>query len=1187
MLACQVLCTPQSSARADSAQAYTFTTFAGKVGGGSTDGVGENAQFLYPSGITVDGEGTIYVSDTDNHTIRKITAAGVVSTLAGLATSLGNDDGVGTSARFWSPSGIAVDTLGNLFVADTDNNTIRKVTAAGVVSTLAGFAPYTGTNDGAGTNARFLSPGGIAVDTLGNLFVADTGNHTIRKITANGMVSTLAGMPGQSGSEDGAGSAARFNSPTGIAVDISGTLFVTDTENHTIRTITANGVVSTLAGLAGQTGNEDGAGGAARFDSLEGIAVDTLGNLFVADTGNHTIRKITAAGVVSTLAGANTDYGSRDGTGTNARFYLPGAITVNHAGTLFVADTFNLTIREITPAGVVSTLVGLPGRSPGSADGTGSSARFTAPRGIVASGAGTFFVTDTEEHTIRKVTSAGVVSTFAGLARSLGGADGTGDSARFGYPTGITVDALGNLFVTENGANTIRKITAAGVVSTVAGLYAVNGSADGAGTNARFDAPEGIAVDTLGTLYVTDSGNHTIRKITANGMVSTLAGLAGQTGSDDGAGGAARFNGPMGIAVDTLGTLFVTDTYNHTIRKITTNGMVSTLAGLPGQIGSDNGTGGAARFARPWGIALNGDGTLYVADTYNHVVRRITASGEVSTIAGSMRRQGNADGVGYTALFKLPTGIALDTHGDIFITDTGNNTIRKGVFTAYVPANRLPNTLSAMDGQLTVTLLPPSAHGQWRFPWEFGWHNTGDTVTNLVAGNYPLEFRNVPGYLASSLQPVPVTGGGPTTVTNTYYPTASGDDALGATGSLTVFLGPSPPLGAGWRFLGDTGPFLKTGFSTNLPPGTYLIEFATAAGRVKPQSEAVPIAPGIPFTLSVNYPLAATAPDNIYRPFPVPVSQISDVTKSPFGFVGQLQSDTGYGSGVAISTNVVLTAAHLIFDDQTLSYVGHAHWFSRREAGVIEPLPQAARAFYVLSGYGNQRTNDLANGYAPEQSTPPSRNLDVAALYFGLPVAGGAYAGYLPSDTMPNTWLNGNTLKMLAGYPVDGSLFGDASIVPGVMYQTDPQPYPLSLAPDPVPGQSQTYLAPWLLSYPGNSGGPLFVQLNSDYYPAAVYLGTVFSGDRPYASVVRAIDRDVVGLITQAAALGDNGTNYTGGGVIRFVGAASGGGGTTQPRLTVNITPPEAAAKAVWKLGFTLFGKSVVYTNTPGNPARF
>ncbi len=267
---------------------------------------------------------------------------------------------------------------------------------------------------------------------------------------------------------------------------------------------------------------------------------------------------------------------------------------------------------------------------------------------------------------------------------------------------------------------------------------------------------------------------------------------------------------------------------------------------------------------------------------------------------------------------------------------------------------------------------------------------------------------------------------------------------------------------------------------------------------------------------------------------------------------------------MAVETNVVLTAAHLIFNDQTLSYVSQAYWNFQREAGVSEEEPLAARGWYVLSGYAAQRTNDLAV-YTPDTSTPQSRNLDVAALYFPSPVAGGSYDGYLPSDSSPNQWLTGNSLKMLVGYPVDGSEFGDATIAAnaGKMYETVPQPYPLTLASDPVADQ-QVYTASWMLSYPGNSGGPFYVQYDGYYYPAGVYLGTLFNGVVPYASAVRAIDSNVVNLINLAAILGYNGTNFSGGGVVNVI---PGQDITSNPGLVeVTIAPPAAAqASGAWK----------------------
>ena len=324
----------------------------------------------------------------------------------------------------------------------------------------------------------------------------------------------------------------------------------------------------TLAGTAGSSGSADGTGSAARFDYPYSLAADTAGNIFVADTYNLTIRKITSAGVVTTLAGSVGNVGSADGTGSAARFRYPEGIAVDTAGNLFVADTFNSTIRKVTSAGVVTTLAGTAG-STGSTDGTGSAARFKRPLDITVDTAGNVFVVDTENHTIRKITSAGVVTTIAGTAGSSGSADGTGSAARFNFPSGISSDTAGNIFVADQVNNTIRKVTSAGVVTTIAGSAGLSGSTDGTGSAARFKFPWDIAVDTAGDLFVSDQGNNTIRKVTSAGVVTTLAGSAGNSGSADGVSSLARFDSPSGIAVDTAGNIYVADRANHTIRSST------------------------------------------------------------------------------------------------------------------------------------------------------------------------------------------------------------------------------------------------------------------------------------------------------------------------------------------------------------------------------------------------------------------------------------------------------------------------------------------------------------------------------------------------------------------------------------------------------------------------------------------
>ncbi|MDC1142128.1 hypothetical protein OAU50_03480 [Planctomycetota bacterium] len=426
-------------------QSLTVENWAGNgSGAGQRDGTGAAASFNRPRGIAVDSSGNIYVADTDNHTIRKLTPTGVVTTLAGLAGAAGSVDGTGVTARFSSPRGISIDSSGNVYVADTNNHTIRKISPTGVVSTLVGTAGSMGSADGTGAAARFNSPHCVAVDSSGNIYVADTDNHTIRIITPAGVVSTLAGSAGSIGSADGAGSAASFFFPRGVAVDSSGNLYVADTNNQTIRMITPTGVVSTIAGTVWAVGSTDGTGAAARFTSPSDISIDASSNLYVADAFNHTIRKITPTGVVSTLAGTAGAEGGADGIGAAASFRRPRSAAVDVSGNVYVADTFNHAIRRVDPTGTVSTLAGTTGAAD-SVDGIGVAARFSSPRGISIDSSGNVYVADTNNHTIRKISPTGAVSTLAGTAGVPGSADGTGAAARFYLPYDVAVDVSGNL----------------------------------------------------------------------------------------------------------------------------------------------------------------------------------------------------------------------------------------------------------------------------------------------------------------------------------------------------------------------------------------------------------------------------------------------------------------------------------------------------------------------------------------------------------------------------------------------------------------------------------------------------------------------------------------------------------------------------------------------------------------------
>src|SRR6266700_3150893 len=649
---------------------YAFTNFAGQPGvSGSPDGIGQAAQFYFPHGVALDSATNLYVADTQNHVIRRITPARVVTTIAGSAGKHGNVDGVGTgAAQFNSPIGLSVDSAGNLYVGDTVNQTIRQITPAGVVTTLAGSPGLQGTIDGVGSAARFNQPVSVAVDSANNVYVSDSGGETIRKIDVNGVVTTLAGTGGLSGTNDGVGNAARFTNPQAVAVDGAGNAYVSDSGNNTIRKITPDGVVTTIAGNPAQSGSLDGTNNAALFSSPRGVAVDSATNIYVA-SGDSTIRKLTPIGtnwVVTTLAGTADQNGSVDGTGSAARFHFPYGIAVDNAGNLYAMDRSNDDIRKISPVG-----------------------------------------------------TNWVVTTFAGTSGQAGSADGAGAAAQFYQPHGLAVDSSTNIYVADFGNLAIRKISPAGtnwVVTTLAGSTGVSGTNDGIGSAALFSQMLDVAVDAAHNVYVADTGNFTIRKITPGGVVTTLAGKAGQQGSLDATGSAARFGDPDGLASDAAGNLYVAD--GPSIRKVTSAGVVTTLAGCPSggctnAIGSADGDGTTARFGLPSGVAVDGAGSVYVADASGDTIRKLTPTGTnwmVTTLAGSPFQAGAADGIGSDARFNQPTGVAVDGAGNVYVADSVENRIAKGALApAVVQFDTSSVGLTVSNGVFQMRITGPSS----------------------------------------------------------------------------------------------------------------------------------------------------------------------------------------------------------------------------------------------------------------------------------------------------------------------------------------------------------------------------------------------------------------------------------------------------------------------------------------------
>ena len=631
---------------------YRFENLAGSTsGGGFRDGTGADARFSRPSGVAVDAEGNCYVADTHNFTVRRISSAGKVETLAGSAGQRGLDDGSGAAARFLEPRGIAIDASGTLYVADSSH--VRKISAGGVVSSF----PH-----------AFNGAVGIALDAEGNVFVAVQFSHVIQKISPSGQLSTVAGTLNVSGGADGVGENARFFRPADVAVGSDGSIFVVDSYNSTIRKIAPSGEVTTLAGVAGMSGvSSDGTGADARFSDPRGVVVDANGDVYVTD-GTRAVRKITPAGVVTTVCGSAGASGSQDGAGVNARFNGLIGIAAGSGGKLFLADSLNHAIRLVSATGVVSTLAGAAPR-PGANNGSGSAAGFRSPTGVAVDAVGNAYIADSANHVIRMVSPGGVVSTIAGTLGVSGFVDGTGSQARFDYPSGVTLDAEGNIYVADLRNRRVRKIGSDRSVTTIAGSGSSPASGttgDGNGSAARFSAPEDVVIDGSGNIFVVDSSAGTVRKIAPNGDVTTLAGASGQSGSVDGLGANARFNIPRGIAIDGQGNLYVADANAAKIRKVTTAGLVSTVVDFlyTGRTVAD--------------VAVGSDGSLFVADEFFAAVYRVATDGTVSLVGGRPRSYGAAAGIQGNARFDGPRGLAVAPDGSIYVTDGRNHAVFRG-----------------------------------------------------------------------------------------------------------------------------------------------------------------------------------------------------------------------------------------------------------------------------------------------------------------------------------------------------------------------------------------------------------------------------------------------------------------------------------------------------------------------------
>ena len=697
-----------------SVKCQVISTFCGN---GLTDYYGNGvsataAQLNRPFAVTKDNAGNLYITDAGNGCIRKINAAGTISLFAGspFFTGYAGDGGPALSAIISFPGGICLDHGGNIIFADVDNNCVRKIDTGGIITTIAGSpAVDTGGDGGPATLAGMNLPLGVITDISGNIFITDQGNGLIRKVTPAGIITTVAGSTSLGSGYNGDGiaaTAAMLNDPLDVNFDKWGNMFISDSWNYRVRKVTPAGIITTVLSDSMIT-----------YFLPGGLSVDTLGNLYVSDQNSNNIWKLTPSGSYTKFAGNSSYSFSGDGgPATAAAFSSPMNLFYDKYANLYIADQFNNRIRMVNPYGVVNTVAG--GTWTGTADGgPATSAEVFQPAALATDQSGSVFIADALNSRIRKVNTAGIISTIAGVAKlGFSGDNGPATAAASSEVLSLAFDNKGNLYLADCSNNCIRRIDTSGVITTFAGIpfnYGYSGDG-GPATAALFNYPFQLAVDKWNNVYVGDDYNNVIRKIDTLGIISTFAGIdtAGFSG-DGGPATAAKLNHPHGIAVDTNGTLYFCDAYNYRIRKISPTGIISTIAGTgTSGFSGDGGTATAAEISWIAGLFLDRYQHVYIADALNSRIRMIDSSGNIQTVVGNGTSGFSGDGgLPTTAEIFNPYGGLFDGSGNMFVADYNNNRVR------YVRYNTDVSTVYPEADAFTV------------------WPNPANDFLNIYVGN--------------------------------------------------------------------------------------------------------------------------------------------------------------------------------------------------------------------------------------------------------------------------------------------------------------------------------------------------------------------------------------------------------------------------------------------------------------------
>jgi uncharacterized protein (TIGR03437 family) len=666
--------------------AFQIQTVAGSSQIGDS-GPATAAQLGNIQGIAVDRLGNLYLSDTDNHRVRKVSSSGVITTIVGTGIAgFSGDGGPAASAQLNLPYGLAADLSGNLYIADLGNNRVRRIAPDGSISTVAGGGAAASAADGSpATSVALLTPRNVATDGAGDVYVSEFTGHRVRKVTPDGAIWTAAGT-GVSGywGDGGLASNAQLSFPAGLAVDRNGNLYIADSGNQRIRRILPGNVMSTVLGGAPST----------QLYTPIALAVDNNTTIYVSDSTNI-VYSYSISGRWSRFAGTGVSgYAGDGGPALAAEFTAVHDLSVALTGVLYIADSIRA--RSVDLSLTIHTVAGDGYLHAVGDGGPATSAVLYQPSAVALDYSGDLFVADSGTQRIRQVTASGIIVTLAGSGvAGYAGDQGPASAAQLNAPAGVAMDGSGNVAIADTVNQRVRKV-AQGVISTELGT----GTA-GAGPNntaplaTPVRSPSGLCYDLGGNQYVVDTLNNRVLRAPPGALVETAAGngAAGSLG-DGGPAPTAQLNQPAACATDAAGNLYIADTANHRIRKVTPAGSITTVAGTgsPGA-GGDEGPAAAAAITSPRGVAVDGSGDIFIADTGNQRIRMVTGDGVIHTVAGQGTIGFSGDGgAALAAQLASPAGLCTDGSGDLYIADSGNNRIRR---------------LSPVAAQAVVTAIPP------------------------------------------------------------------------------------------------------------------------------------------------------------------------------------------------------------------------------------------------------------------------------------------------------------------------------------------------------------------------------------------------------------------------------------------------------------------------------------------------